>query len=67
MTGYQVEVKQLQHRDGGTTDVVSVDITDFNTKLEEASLNEGLSEFLFYAIAIMIILTATFCSWYGSL
>jgi hypothetical protein len=41
--GYQVEVKELQHEDG-TNDVVSVDITDFNTKLPEASLNEGLSE-----------------------
>lgn len=41
--GYQVEVKELQHEDG-TKDVVSVDITDFNTKLPEASINEGLSE-----------------------
>ena len=45
--GYQVEVKELRHEDG-TKDVVSVDITDFNTKLPEASINEGLSEsFLF--------------------
>ena len=41
--GYQVEVKKLQHRDG-TKDVVSIDVTDFNTKLHEASLSEGLSE-----------------------
>ena len=41
--GYQVEIKELQHKDG-TKDVVSVDITDFNTKLPEASINEGLSE-----------------------
>ena len=41
--GYQVEVKELQHKDG-TKDVVSVDITDFNTKLQEASLNGGLSK-----------------------
>ena len=46
--GYQVEVKQLQHR-GGTKEVISVDLTDFNTKSHKASLSEGLSESLFYS------------------
>ena len=41
--GYQVEVKELQHKDD-TKDMVSVDVTDFNTKLQDASLHEGLSE-----------------------
>ena len=41
--GYQVEVKELQHKTG-TKDVVSVNVTDFNTKVQEASLNEGLGE-----------------------
>ena len=43
VVGYQVEVKELQHRPG-TKDVTTIDITDFNTKMEEATLNEGLSE-----------------------
>ena len=43
MISYQVEVKELQQRDG-TKDVVFVDITDFNTKMREISLREGLSE-----------------------
>ena len=59
--GYQVEVKELQHKDG-TKDVVSVDITDFNTKLQEAFLNEGLSESIqLFILRDIQLLNTFFC------
>ena len=67
MTGYQVVVKELQHRDG-TKDVVPVDVTDFNTKTEEASINQGLSENLQnYVAFILYKWIIIVCSWHGSL
>ena len=38
---YQVEVKGLHHRDG-TRDVVQFNVTGFNTKMREATINQGL-------------------------
>ena len=43
MTGYRVEVKELQHRED-TKDVVPIDVMDFSTEVGEASVNQGLGE-----------------------
>ena len=41
VTDYQVEIKGLRQKDG-SKDVESFDIAAFSTKMEEASLSEGL-------------------------
>ena len=43
VTGYRVEVKELQHRED-TKDVVPIDVMDFSTEVGEASVNQGLGE-----------------------
>lgn len=42
VTGYQVEVEELQQKDD-TKEVVTFEIASFNTKYEEAYLDQGLS------------------------
>lgn len=42
VTGYQVEVEELQQKDD-TKEVVTFEIASFNTKREEAYLDQGLS------------------------
>ena len=41
--GYLVEVKELQSKPG-SKDIVLVDVTEFNIKVEEAFLSQGLSK-----------------------
>ena len=38
---YQVEVKELRHRDG-TRDVIQVGVDGFNTAMKQATVNQGL-------------------------
>ena len=41
VVGYQVEVKGLRQRDD-TREVIQFDVTDFNTKITEATINQRL-------------------------